>query len=247
MYGNEFWGNYLFEIYVICLIYLFFRDRDKRRLIVYPSVILMVVMINPFFYWKISAPLLEHYGYSRDLWMLPVIPVISMTLADIFSDVRSWITAAAVSAISIAAFRTVGGYVYTFKNASGGYETGFSPCKNLYKLPQEAVDIDYYLRQMDQDPKIIADTSISTYIRLIDPEVKTAWGRNNTNSGDSSVYLANKGEDFDWDKAYYLASMEGYEFYVTSDPDTNSIENAGFRYIESVSGYNIYRIKCGEE
>ena len=96
VYIHDYFGssNIIICLYIGCLIYLCFCGKRTRRLIVYPSMIMTLVIINPICYGLIWTKLIG-YAFWRMLWMIPIIPVIICAVLNIDYYIKSkWSTIA---------------------------------------------------------------------------------------------------------------------------------------------------------
>ncbi|MCR4782466.1 MAG: hypothetical protein K5851_06980 [Lachnospiraceae bacterium] len=255
-FHNGFDGNAYFILYLICLVYLFITDEDKRFKLVVPSFLLTVFLINPICYRYIWAKTIG-YSYWRLFWVLPIIPVVAVTFVNIISlGKNSWQKYALVLLLSFFALRS-GCYLYKYP------ETAFVKANNAYKLPQPAVDIADYLVDKKDRPRVIADISLARYLRQIHPEIEQGFGRwgQGCNNYVSGAYFFNifregpirtdLGEDvkFDWNLAHNYMLEEKFDYLILPTSDDVAKNNgdkilldAGFKYITNIDGYGIYSV-----
>lgn len=65
---NEYYGNRWYLLFaVVAYIYLFFATKESRRKIVYPSVLLAFLVLNPILYQYVYSKII----YWRLMWLLP--------------------------------------------------------------------------------------------------------------------------------------------------------------------------------
>ena len=133
-FHNGFNGNAYFLLYLICLVYLFITDKDKRFKLVVPSFLLTFFIINPVCYRYLWSKTIG-YSYWRLFWTIPIIPVVALTFTSIISNGKTkWQRYGLVLILSFLALRS-GCYLYKYP------DTGFVKANNAYKLPQPAVDV----------------------------------------------------------------------------------------------------------
>ena len=65
---NEYYGNRGYLLFaIVAYIYLFFATKESRRKIVYPSVLLAFLVLNPILYKYVYSKII----YWRLMWLLP--------------------------------------------------------------------------------------------------------------------------------------------------------------------------------
>jgi hypothetical protein len=256
-FHNGFNGNAYFLLYLICLVYLFITDKDKRFKLVVPSFLLTFFIINPVCYRYLWSKTIG-YSYWRLFWTIPIIPVVALTFTNIISNGKTkWQRYGLVLILSFLALRS-GCYLYKYP------DTGFVKANNAYKLPQPAVDVADEVIKMDKEPRVIADITLARYLRQIHPEISQGFGRwgQGVNGTVSGAYFWNTfGEGsittdvpaekkFDWIKARNYMLEEKFEYLIlpTSEEVAKAkgdkiLVDAGFRYVKSVDGYGIYKVR----
>ncbi|MEE8886446.1 MAG: hypothetical protein SOI56_07785 [Eubacteriales bacterium] len=237
-------GNLLLPLYLASLVYLFFADRDKRKILIGPSVILMLVIYNPWLYGKINEKFLSG-TYWRAFWLIPVIPVIACAAVHLLTTLpKKWMKG--LAAVSLAVIIIGGGTcVYLETNQE------FTRTTNIYKIPQEAVDVCDVLLQKDSEPYVVMDSRLFCYTRQYSADIHQMYGRDALGFIDyiqpeeKSVYdqLSSESPDF-----CYVAEVmreKGYSWLVryAEDPVGDVTPgSAGFELTDTVDGYNIYRL-----
>ena len=243
VYIYDYFGNssIIIYLYIGCLIYLCFCGKRSRRLIVYPSMIMTLIIINPVLYGLIWAKLVA-YAFWRMLWMIPIIPVIVCAVLNIDYYIKSrWSTITLMFLLSLGISRK-------FENIYG-MDNMYVKVSNPYKLPDSTIEIGKVILEYDNEPIIIAPASQYCYLRQYSGDIKQVFGRNaegyigifNSNIvwWELIYYTANNGGDI----ARYveLANLFGAEIIVLPDEHTfESIDNYGYENIANYFGYVIY-------
>ena len=80
-------GHYFIFVFPVCLLILFAWFNGHRIQFLIPSLIITLVIVNPWFYkyWEN----LGLYAYWRILWLLPVVPVLAGTIPAIIEKTRN--------------------------------------------------------------------------------------------------------------------------------------------------------------
>ena len=87
MVRESFAGNGFLVLWVVSLLYLFFAEKGKRKILVYPAILLGVLIFNPILYRYVWDKLFG-YAYWRAFWMVPVLPVIAAAVVSLVGKMR---------------------------------------------------------------------------------------------------------------------------------------------------------------
>lgn len=156
-------------IYLASLLVVAFSGKERRRQVLYPSLLMMLIIINPLCYKYIWERILTGY-FWRILWMLPVIPVIACAVVQLCEwGKRLWakLLLAFVPLLFIVVLCT---NIYS-------YEWSFAKANNPYKLPNECFGIIDKLSQLEIMGDILVCEPLYCYARQYDVEIKLAYGR----------------------------------------------------------------------
>ena len=238
-FGN---GSVIVYLYIGCLIYLCFCGKRIRRLIVYPSIIMTLVIINQVLYGVVWVKLVE-YAFWRLLWMIPIIPVIICAVLNIDYYIKTrWSTIALMFLLSL-------GISKKFENIYD-MDNMYVKVSNPYKLPDSTIEIGEKILEYDIEPVIIAPARQYSYLRQYSGDIKQVFGRN----ADGYIGICNSSPDWrelinltannggNTNRYIELANEFGVEFIVL--PDTHGfkdINKNGYDIIAESSGYVIYQ------
>lgn len=235
-------GNWYLIIMGIAVLAGLICCKGRRKTFFVPAVIISAVILNPLMYqfWnKFSA-----YGYWRLLWILPVVPACAMIPAYVVEKVKSNAIRMAAVGIAIAVFVLCGSIVFGLRN------TSFTQAVNPDKLPDSVVKVGEALLEMDEQPHVVTDSSLSQYLRQYSGKIHSMYSRDVVFEGANSPQAK---ETYD-NLAASEGSMDvvarnmmtyGYQYLVTNNSDDArkaKIEAAGFSFVRQVNGYGIYRI-----
>ena len=235
-------GNWYLIIMGIAVLAGLICCKGRRKTFFVPAVIISAVILNPLMYqfWnKFSA-----YGYWRLLWILPVVPACAMIPAYVVEKVKSNAIRMAAVGIAIAVFVLSGSIVLGLRN------TSFTQAVNPDKLPDSVVKVGEALLEMDEQPHVVTDSSLSQYLRQYSGKIHSMYSRDVVFEGANSPQAK---ETYD-NLAASEGSMDvvarnmmtyGYQYLVTNNSDDArkaKIEAAGFSFVRQVNGYGIYRI-----
>lgn len=227
-------GHYYFYAFpfVILLLLVVLKGRKLRFII--PSVLITLVIVNPFFYkvWDNIGM----YAYWRLLWTVPVIPVLACLAPGLTERIgNSWIKGA-VAAVCAALVALGGTILYD------GTEKAFTPAVNAEKLPEKIIEIADRLLELDDHPKIIAQYPVGVYIRQYSGEIRTLYGRDVeafiAPIDDKAMAVHKAVSNGQMESVAQFMNEEGYDYLIYSDDAGES-----FDLVDNAGGYGIYRVK----
>ncbi|MCR5566942.1 MAG: hypothetical protein K6F61_08815 [Clostridiales bacterium] len=238
------YGNCRFLLlYAACLVAGLILLKGQRKQFLIPGLVISVAILNPLFY-QAWAKLNESMVYWRTLWMLPVLPVCAAAAASAVQKAkRTWIRYAAVIA-GVAAVVLCGSFVYTRVYLP----SAFRKAHNADKLPDYVVSVAEDLLELDDEPYVVSDTSVSPYLRQYSGRIHLSYGRN--------ALLGDPGEPGKELYAYLTAgdygnlaramAGYGYRYLVTSigsEEKEAALYGSGFVLLEYTDGYGIFRVE----
>ena len=237
--GEALGNGRLLAVYAITMILGLVLLKGKRKLFLIPALIMTVVILNPLcmnIWGRFSD-----YGYWRLLWIIPLIPVIAAVPAAIMEQEKKWYRKLLIVALAAGIIVLSGSFIYSYSL------TAFTEAQNADKLPQEVTEIGETLLEFDEEPRIVADHYIATYIREYSGKIKTPYGRDlvfeeptqYARDVSGNLIAGNMVEVAD------LMRAGDYRYLVTVNLGADryeKIEAAGFEYLWQVGEYGIYEI-----
>ena len=235
-------GNWYLIIMGVAVLTGLIFCKGKRKPFFIPAMILSGAILNPLMYQFWNK--FNTYGYWRLLWILPVVPACAMIPAYVVEKVKSNAIRMAAVGIAIAVFVLSGSIVFGLRN------TSFTQAVNPDKLPDSVVKVGEALLEMDEQPHVVTDSSLSQYLRQYSGKIHSMYSRDVVFEGANSPQAK---ETYD-NLAASEGSMDvvarnmmtyGYQYLVTNNSDDArkaKIEAAGFSFVRQVNGYGIYRI-----
>jgi hypothetical protein len=243
---DTFANNKYLLLYIICLIYLFIFDKEKRRILVYPSLLISILIINPFLYEHVYYIFLKSV-YWRMFWLFPIIPVIAAAAVSLFEHLKH--SAVKVIAVIAVFFIIIHCGYYVYHHPLTQYEKA----ENLYKIPQSTIDIVDYLTSLESTPYVVMPADQYLYARQYSADIHLMYGRNAEgyisaiyNEHLEVFYMLNG--MMDYDLQFVVDTMRGshgltYHYLVFPEESYISDEtfaSYGFTKINSIDGYGIY-------
>lgn len=228
-------------LYLASITFLFLNN--KKHLFsqyIKVSITGILIIFNPLFCGFITKFFFSDSRYFRTLWLLPIYFVIAIAAAEICANKKI-----------IYFFICI---ILTCITGKFEFTENISFAENIYKLPQEVIDICEYFKQTEEYAnnllKISAEPYLSTFIRQYDSNIRLQFGRSSTVYTESVeaemafVQISvNAGEERDLylltkalrnDKCSYLVIGEGKIIH-------DEIQSYGFIYLDTISGYEIYQ------
>ena len=255
-------GDYRFLIlYGICLflaLILFGGERNERKRLVIPAVLISIVVLNPLFY-QIWENLNEANVYWRTLWMIPILPVCAGVVASAVEKTRrTWVKPLLIIA-GVLVISICGGYVYT----DAYPPKTFVSTTKAEKLPEDVVNIGEALLKLDDHPRVVTDAALSVYLRQYSGRIQSPYSRSVTYGTPSSlgrtmytylqeenyISLAQMMADYDYEylvtRNYIDTTGNADHTQNTQGEDDNKYnEGTHFERIALVNDYGIYRAHC---
>ncbi len=161
-----FQGNGFFlYLAVLCVIFLIvWRKSEWRQFWGFYSLFLLVIVFNPFLIWRVVNALGLDDEYYRFVWLIPVTVVVAYVgtlLVEHFQ--KKIIKAAALLAVIAVVFLT----------GSTIFDRDFSLFENVYKIPDEVIEICEIIRaDCDKDaPCVAAEFDLDVLINQYAPDI----------------------------------------------------------------------------
>ena len=179
LYWGSWWYPFLFAVGLLCTL-IWGRKKSSRIFIGY-TVFLFLTVYNPVVVKYIIAKLDFENEYYRFIWILPVIPAIAYYgVSFVCAFKKRWLKAAAVIAV-LGVFICLG-------NPLDGVVKNFACIENIYKVPDELIEICEILHQNMEKPtarpRVVFDNSLNNIARQYDPQLRLTISRN------ASIYRA---------------------------------------------------------
>ena len=158
-------------LFTAALILCFFMGKRERRLLFWPSVLVLVFFFNPFFYKYVGTLFLSGI-YWRLLWMLPVSFVIAYVLTKLLYRIPKNAVRALMLVIACGCIFVTGVPVFS--------RTTYRERENLYEIPTAAIEICDYVKSNLENWKetIIVPNELLCEIRQYSSAVGLLYGRN---------------------------------------------------------------------
>lgn len=233
-----YYGDKHFLIIALCsYIYLLIFEKELRKKLVYPCLIITFLLLNPYLYKVIY----EGGRYWRFLWLLPNSMVTAIAITKLVERVRYiWLKVLIViSCMAIIVFF-----------GTNVYENGvFTKTQNEYKISEDTVKVCDIILADNNKPKCILPFSLYSEARQYNSNIILYYGRNangfisSVSDEQRRVYMALNSKDRDYDYAFMVGKNENCNYIVVENDEVSEevLYNYGFIRFESYADYIIYK------
>lgn len=169
-------------LFAAALLCCFFLGKQERKVLFWPSVLVLIFFFNPFFYKYVGTRFLSGV-YWRLLWMLPISFVIAYALTRLVAGIRREWLRAGVIVLACICIAVSGQAIFTTDT--------YQEKENEYELPEAAIHISDYIMGRLQSWKetVIVPNELLCSIRQYSTSVCLLYGRN------SGGFISEIGED----------------------------------------------------
>lgn len=167
---ESYWGGNIVVpiLFLISIIFIICkRDKLWNRAMIFPFVLGLCTIYNPWLMNRILEKLNWYNRYYRFYWIVPVSLLISAAFADIWVRCkRGWIKACLVMLCCIVLLRFGNPVVIDFSHW------------NIYKVDYNAIECSNIIHQdtEEEEPMVLVNIMLAKTIRQYDPSLKAAHG-----------------------------------------------------------------------
>ena len=175
--------GYLLLFFLLC-IFLYFKGNENEKKIFIPLAVIMAVTVyNPIFPVIIAKFTDVSNEYYRFFWITPVIVLVPYMITKFILYINSKLY-------------IVLGIVIILFCSSFVYKDGFKVAENIYKVPDELIEISEIIHEDSEDeyPKAFMDYEYNMMMRQYDPKILLTIDR------EDYLYAAN--QDYTTDMIY---------------------------------------------
>jgi len=239
-YVGESW-HYL--IFLLALLYLIFsrREKENRMLFVGYSFIFLILYFLPFTAMIIMYYCTGELVYWRMLWLLPIPMVLAYTCTKLSTRFKwGWVQGICMLVLAI----VIG---LTGQNLYQPGVTPYQKATNVYKLPQEVIDICDRINEdwnSSEEIKLIAPLPLGGYIRQYDANIQLLYGRRGSmNKSKRKIYDSMQAGEPRIKKIVRYARKHGYHYFVyeTDEKEDARLRELGFEPIGQYNAFIIYK------
>lgn len=219
--------------------------RHLRKCIGWPTLVIMIVVFNPVFYRYVWLKCFN-YGYWRVFWLFPVGFVISAAAIVWLEKIKQRKKQAVFLLAALVILGCNGKNMFS-------KQLFYSDTKNLYKLPQEAIDVADTLLELDTEPRVVMCSELYSYVRQYSTDIKMMYGRNVDGyidgMNEDTIEVAKnikRMADGNWQHIVTLMQDANYEYLVIPQDERCTeqyMQQYSFKWLKQVDGYNIFKLE----
>lgn len=222
------------------LLLILINDKRKENIhLAYFVIIVLVLILFPPIAFVFGKYFIGSEVYWRVFWLIPSGIIIALVFAKLIENSRYY--KKSVFLLSMILVIILGG-----KNVFNS--DNFTKSTNLYKLPQEVIEICDMVVEEGEEVKIVVPETIVSYIRQYNPDIKMLYGRNlgkDVQRGKKFKVLTqlNSMEPNTKYIAKY-AKKQGCNFIVFKDTSMGieKIEEFGYELYGATKNYSIFKL-----
>ena len=236
-YYDFFIGGMYFALFLVSMLYIFLREKDKNKkiLLVYFPIFAFCVVINPIFYY-VSSIAFSIHTYNRMFWVLPIGIVIAYAAVLAVNEGKGKFEKIIICG-SLFIIIALSGKFYFVKNGT------FLELGNLYKLPDESVLVAQLIGiDEEENKKALVPADLVPYIRQIDATIELLYGR----QADIAYWNNPYATELDNGNVKYIVNLLEknncqYVVYRRATVMNKPIQNYGYEMINETTNYVIYK------
>jgi len=233
------WSIWLLAL--LALIYLGTKVKTKESSYVVGVMSLGIIIIfNPFCAEIICNYFFPANRYFRLLWILPIFFIIAFAGAELSKK------GGEILILCILIIILSGSCIFT--------EDNFQVADNIYKIPQEAIEICIFFQSTEEykmeNFKVSVDPQISSYIRQYDADIMLHFGREpgvgTTSIYDRAAFQQLILEDYTMIDTVEVVSAISrdeckYAAYEIGKVDKEIMQKGGYNFVQTIGQYEIFK------
>jgi len=252
--GIEYFQTYkgssmLVVLFLISLLYIYMHDNKeiiKRDVFLRYSIVAVLLLFNPLVVYASVNIFFKDTVYWRMFWTVPLVPIIAYAAVQVISKCNE----KKKKIISSIAILLIIAYCGKLVYSSGTFQVA----DNLYKLPQEAIDICGIIHDQEEDGegvKLLVTPELASYIRQYDGTMLMLFGRNGRGNSPEQARTAYEElgrERIDISLITGIARDTGCNYIVLNSyrlppdkPGTDALNAFGYISVDVVGDYIIFK------
>ena len=163
---NQYYENVpFFVLTVFGYIYLAITSKDIRKKLVYPVLLLLFLLLNPYLFKVVY----NRTRYWRWFWNIPNVYVIAAAFTSLIKEAKKIGGKIACFCVILISVIFVGSFFYQ--------SDSFVKTENPYKIDQEIVDVCNVILEENSSPMCLMDYPLHMRARQVSGEILTLYGR----------------------------------------------------------------------
>lgn len=163
-FGNGFYAFLLLLVVGVSMVTL--KAWNKKEVFIrVPAAIIVITLLNPVYY-KLADKAAD-YAYARSYWYIPFFFILAFLMSVLIRKIADRSKKNATMAVIIICMIIWGQTMFSNETFPFKLE------KNIYKMPDDVIEICDYISSQDSDgPIVLAPTEISRYARVYDANIR---------------------------------------------------------------------------
>ena len=173
-------SGYILYIFIVCMIYLWFREKEKtnRFILVYVMTGMLCIFVFPLFTYIAVRTIFNAETYYRIIWTMPIYIVIAYTFTKIYSAVKNKYIKYLSLIVMMIIISFCGDFTYNHPT--------FVKAENEYHIPQSIVMVSDVIeedsknnpREKTNFTRAVMPIEFLESIRQYSPKIRMPYGRN---------------------------------------------------------------------
>ncbi len=235
---EEFVGNGMYiALFLIAVLYIFLREKDKKKkiVLVYFPILVFIVVTNPIF-TMITSGVFTSEVYARLFWMIPLGVVIAYAAVLAINEGKDKFEKIVICVSFLVIIALSGKFYFDTKGT-------FIELGNFYRIPDESVLVAQLIGiDEEENKKALVPAELIPYIRQIDGTIELLYGR----KPDTAYWDNPLATELDNGNVEYIVKVLKnsncqYVVYKRATVMREPIQNYGFEKINETQNYVIYK------
>lgn len=233
---RDYYGDgIMLAISVAAFLYLFIKDKELRKKLLWPVVLILFIVVNPVLYKYIYVKIV----YRRLFWLYPEVLLISAAFVKLVMGLDKAWKKGILSAFMLA--------IFVFSRDLVFVKADYNITKNTSKLPEEVVSVCDIILESGDEPRCVMASDLYCYVRQYSGEIKQMFGRDvdgfiggATNLERSVAFMLNQA---DYSQVLGQASFDDYNYVVVNiekEIPVDLQQEYGYKEIERTAKHIIY-------
>lgn len=245
---NQYWnGSWYPYLLLGAVVYLLIFERRKKKAV---YLVAYLILVSFLFFCPLTAKVIQkcigELVYWRVLWIFPVFAVIASAFTSLVEKIRN--NGARILAVFVCLILIAAGGTSVWQ--AGNYEK----VANNQKVPQEAAEAAEAIQTLrsSEDAIVAADNMIAPYLRVYDPSIQLAFGRDGRGRRSSRngklLYEHLNAPSPNYKIVAKRAIIEKCELLVFAPPQEQREEcrqimaEYGYQKVAEINNYDIFQI-----
>ena len=232
----DYFGSSTYLVVAVFVGILLMRlDRKKYSKIIIPSLLILILILNPVSYKLI----LHKTRFWRLFWMIPYVYIILIGFTELLNRIDVLWKKLLITAVFVLVLFMSGNNIYA----------GHEKSENIYRLPKGVTEVADAMLEKDSSPRCIVGGDLRTSIRLYSGNIEPMYGRNVENyinkASEYDKRINGEMESADTNYGYILSYARrlryGFIANTADKPISDDLqEKYGYKLLKAGNEFNVY-------